>query len=134
MPGVAIIQLAGGKLPIFVGIGIVFTVVPFWNTSIDLVIRIGVVQPKQPNPKQNKKRSKTDWWGVCDGTLGHACPKYLMSSLVFDTTSREAGGAVARIIEIDVVRVEVQVVPECRSEGWGHPGVAVRANSPELAI
>ena len=135
MPGVAIIQLAGGKLPIFVGIGIVFSVVPFWNTSIDLVIRIGVVQPKQPNPKQNnQKRSKTDWWGVCDGILGHACPKCLMSSLVFDTTSREAEGAVEIIIWIDVARVEAQVVSGSRSVGCGHPAVTVGTNCVELAI
>ena len=90
---------------------------------------------KQPNPKQNtKKRSKTDWWGVCDGISGHACPKCLMSSLVFDTTSREAVGAAAAIIGIDVARAEVQVVPVSSTAGCGHPAVAVCANCAELAI
>ena len=90
---------------------------------------------KQPNPKQNtKKRSKTDWWGVCDGILGHACPKYLMSSLVFDTTSREAVGAAVITIGADVARVEAQAVPADRTLRCGHPAVAVRANAVELAI
>ena len=70
---------------------------------------------------------------MCDGILGHACPKYLLSSLVFDTTSREAVGTVVCIIGVDVARVEVQEVSADRTLRCGHPGVAVRANSPELA-
>ena len=57
-----------------------------------------------------------------------------MSSLVFDTTSREAVGAVVIIIGIDVARVEVQVVSVDRTLRCGHPAVAVRANVVELAI
>ena len=57
-----------------------------------------------------------------------------MSSLVFDTTSREAVGTVVCIIGIDVARVEVQVVSVSRIVGCGHPAVTVCTNCVELAI
>ena len=55
-----------------------------------------------------------------------------MSSLVNDTTDREAAGAAAAVIGIDAARVEVQVVSASSTVGCGHPVVAVRANVAEL--
>ena len=56
-----------------------------------------------------------------------------MSSLVNDTTDREAAGAAVVIIGIDVARAEVQVVPVSSTVGCGHPAETVRANVGELA-
>ena len=55
-----------------------------------------------------------------------------MSSLVNDTTDREAVGAAVVIIGIDVARAEVQVVSVSSTIGCGHPVETVRANVAEL--
>ena len=58
----------------------------------------------------------------------------LTRRLLFDTTSREAVGAAATIIGVDVARVEVQAVPVDRTLRCGHPAVTACTNCVELAI
>ena len=56
-----------------------------------------------------------------------------MSSLVNDTTDREAVGASAAVIGNDVARAEAQEVSASSTVGCGHPVETVRANVGELA-
>ena len=55
-----------------------------------------------------------------------------MSSLVNDTTDREAVGAVVAAIGIDEARAEVQGVTVSSTVGCGHPVETARANVAEL--
>ena len=101
---------------------------PVFKTDFQPPVRLAALAvPNLTKTKQNnQKRSKTDWWGVCDGILGHACPKCLMSSLVFDATNREAVGAL-RTRNANRTYIDIHTVSEnaiwCR-----HPAEAARVH------
>ena len=55
-----------------------------------------------------------------------------MSSLVFDTTDRQAAGTAAGMIGIGEARVEVDAASSSNTDGSGHPVDTARANDEKL--